>query len=64
MATFRLPALETFSGKQEEYDSCSRRLKAYFISQNEVYKKLFNHAETTDEVIRDELFTEHQRSSS
>ena len=60
MASLRLPALETFSGKQEDYESFSRRLKAYFISQNEVFKKLFSHAEKTDEPITDELFTEHQ----
>ena len=60
MATLRLPALETFSGKQEEYESFSRRLKAYFISQNETYKKLFKHAEKTDEPITDELLNEHQ----
>ena len=60
MASLRLPALDIFSGKQEDYDSFSRRLKAYFISQNEVFKKLFKHAENTDEPITDELFTDHQ----
>ena len=59
MATLRLPELECFSGKHAEYESFSRRLKAYFISQNEKYKNLFKHAEEIKELqqqIREEQF--------
>ena len=58
MATLRLPALECFSGKHEDYDSFSRRLKAYFTSINGKYNNFFKYAETATDEIEDDVFTD------
>ena len=60
MTSLRLPALECFTGKHDEFDSFSRRLKAYFISHNEKYKKIFTFSEQTTEEITDELFRDEE----
>ena len=52
----RLPALETFNGKSEDYESFSRRLKAYFISINQKYKNFFRYAESAADEIEDDVF--------
>ena len=54
----RLPALETFNGKPEDYDSLSRRLKAYFTSINGKYVNFFKYAETATDEIEDDVLTD------
>ena len=58
MASLRLPTLKEFSGKMEDWDSWSKKLKAYFFTLNPLYDKIFNVAESTNEVITDESFTD------
>ena len=60
MAIARLPPLETFSGKVEDWDSFSRCFKAYCIQQDLKYQSLFKAAETATEVFTDETFTYHE----
>ena len=56
----RLPALQAFSGKSEEYETFRKKLTAYFIAENEDYKSLFQHAEAATEPINDSIFTEDE----
>ena len=60
MATARLPPLETFTGKAEDWDSFSRCFKAYCIQQDLKYQALFKAAEKNTEVFTDETFTDHE----
>ena len=62
MASLRLPALEAFSGKQEDFESFGRRLKAFFISNDNEYNQLFNYAETTADVITDDIFSDNEEN--
>ena len=58
MASFRLPVIKDFSGKIDEWDSWSRKFKAYFVGVNPLYEKLFRVAETQKDPITDDSFTE------
>ena len=58
MASLRLPSLKEFSGKLEDWDSWSKKTKAYFFTLNPLYDKLFRVAETQTDPITDESFTE------
>ena len=59
MALSRLPPLDAFTGKAEDWDSFSRRFKAYCIQQDLKYQALFKLAETTTEMFTDETFADH-----
>ena len=58
MTSLRLPVLRDFSGKHEDWDSWSKKLKAYFFTVNPLYDKLFKAAESATDPISDESFTD------